>query len=92
MMKSEERSAGLLHKKSKPTAWWRGVQFLVNEEDARLLNRCEAKRKEMARHWQCDEEGAERGGKALEERGIEKCRRSTAKVERVSLGRSVEIV
>ena len=30
---------------------------MVNEEeDARLLDRCEAKRKEWARHWQCDEE------------------------------------
>ena len=26
------------------------------EEDARLLDRCEAKRKEWAKHWQCDEE------------------------------------
>ena len=25
------------------------------EEDARLLDRCEAKREEWARHWQCDE-------------------------------------
>ena len=26
------------------------------EEDARLSDRCEAKRKEWAKHWQCDEE------------------------------------
>ena len=46
MIKSAEGSAGLLHKISKPTAWWRGVQILVNEEeDARLLHRCAAKRK-----------------------------------------------
>ena len=33
------------------------MQILVNEEeDARLLDRCEAKRKEWAKHWQCDEE------------------------------------
>ena len=25
------------------------------EEDARLLDRCEAKRKEWAKHWQCNE-------------------------------------
>ena len=67
MIKSEEESAGLLHKISKPTPGWRGVQILVNEEDAKLLDRCEAKRKEMAKHWQCDEGGAEREGKALEE-------------------------
>ena len=26
------------------------------DEDARLLDRCEAKMKEWAKHWQCDEE------------------------------------
>ena len=26
------------------------------EEDARLLDHCEAKRKEWAKHWQCDED------------------------------------
>ena len=50
-------AAGLLHEISKPTAWRGGVQILVNEqEDARLLDRCEAKRKEWAKRWQCDEE------------------------------------
>ena len=29
---------------------------LGEEEDARLLDRCEAKRKERSKHWQCDEE------------------------------------
>ena len=43
------------------------MQILVNEEDAKLLDRCEAKRKEMAKHWQCDEGGVEREGKAFEE-------------------------
>ena len=28
---------------------------MQEEEDARLLDRCEAKRKEWAKHWQCDE-------------------------------------
>ena len=57
MIKSAEESAGLLHKISKRTAWRRGAQILVSEEeDARLLDRCEAKRKEWAQHWQCDEE------------------------------------
>ena len=56
MIKSAERSAGLLHKISKRTAWRRGAQILVNEaEDARLLDRCEAKRKEWAKR-QYDEE------------------------------------
>ena len=57
MIKSAEGSAGLLHKISKPTAWWRGVQILAyEEEDARLLDRCAAKRKEWTTDWQCDEE------------------------------------
>ena len=29
---------------------------LEEEEDAMLLDRCEAKMKEWAKHWQCDEE------------------------------------
>ena len=57
MVKSAEESAGLLHKFSKPTAKRRGAQISVNEEeDARLLDRCGAKTKEWAKHWQCDEE------------------------------------
>ena len=52
MVKSAEGSAGLLHKITKPT-----VQILEKEEeDARLLDRCEAKKKEWRKRWQCDEE------------------------------------
>ena len=47
MIKSAEGSAGFLHKITKPTAWRRGAQILKEEEeDARLLDFCEAKRKE----------------------------------------------
>ena len=55
MIKSAEGSAGLLHKLTKPTAWRGGAQLLKREEEARLLDRCKAKRKEWANHWQCDE-------------------------------------
>ena len=56
MIKSADSSAGLLHKITKPTTWRGGTQILKKEEqDARLLDRCEAKRKEWAKHWQCDE-------------------------------------
>ena len=56
MIKSAEGSAGLLHKLTKPTAWRGGAQILKKEEeDARLLDRCGAKRKERTKHWQCDE-------------------------------------
>ena len=56
MIKSAEGSAGLLHKITKDTAWRGGAQILKKEEeDAKLLDCCEAKRKEWAKHWQCDE-------------------------------------
>ena len=57
MIESAEESAGLFHQITKPTMWRGGVQILKKkEEEARLLDRCEAKRKEWAKHWQCDEE------------------------------------
>ena len=57
MIKGPEGSAGLLQKITKPTMWRGGVQILEKEEgDARLLDRCEAKRKEWSKRWPCDEE------------------------------------
>ena len=57
MIKNAKGSAGLLHKITKPTIWRRGAQILEKEEeDAKLLERCEAKRKEWSKHWQRDEE------------------------------------
>ena len=54
MIKSAESSAGLLHKSTKLAARRGGAHILKkeeeDEEDARLLDRCEAKRKEWARH------------------------------------------
>ena len=55
MIESAEGSAGRLHKITTPTAWRGGTQILRKEEDAGLLDRCEAKRKEWAKRWQCDE-------------------------------------
>ena len=47
---------GLLHKITKPAPWRGGAQILKKEEEnVRLLDRCEAKRREWAKHWQCDE-------------------------------------
>ena len=51
MIESAEGSAVLLHKMTKEEE----VQRLKTEDDARLLDRCEAKRKEWAQHWQRDE-------------------------------------
>ena len=66
MIKSAEGSAGVLDKITKPTAW-RGVTQILKkeEEDARLLDGCEAKRKDGAKHWQCDEDVV-RTGKSIE--------------------------
>ena len=51
MIASAEGSAGLLHNISKPTAWRGGAQILKKEEeDARLLDLCEAKMKEWTNH------------------------------------------
>ena len=49
MIKSAEGSAGPFHKITKPTAWRGGAHTDLEEEeeDARLLDRCEAKRKEL---------------------------------------------
>ena len=51
MNKSAEGSAGFLHKITTPTTYRGGAEiFKKEEEDARLLDRCEAKRKEQANH------------------------------------------
>ena len=82
-MKSAERSAGLLRKITKPTMWRGGVQILkMEEEDARLLNRCEAKRKEWANHWQCDEEKTEYANKPWRNEELKECEEAVAEIER----------
>ena len=53
MIKSAEGSVGLLHKITKPTMWRRGEKILKEEEEeVRLLELCETKRKEWSKHWQ----------------------------------------
>ena len=55
MISSAGGRTDFLHKITKPTAWRGGVQILKEEEeDAKLLSRCEEKRKEWAKHWQCE--------------------------------------
>ena len=74
MIKSAEGSAGLLHKIQKTTMWRGGVQILKKEEeDARLLDRCEAKRKEWAKHWQCDEEIQNMQNKSRRNEELKEC-------------------
>ena len=57
MIKSAEGSAGLLHIITMPTVWRRGVQILEKEEeDAKLLDRSEAKEKNGQNIGKCNEE------------------------------------
>ena len=83
IIKSAEGSAGFLHKITKPTAWRGGTQILKKEEeDARLLDRCETNRDEWAKHWQCDESVQKVEDKPWKNEEIEEIGRRTAKVKR----------
>ena len=57
MTKSADGRTAPLKKITKPKARRREVQILKEaEEDVKPLARCEEKRKEWAKHWQCDTE------------------------------------
>ena len=90
MVKSAEGSAGLLHKITKPTAWRGGAQILKKEEeDARLLDRCEAKREEeWAMHWQCDDSVQQVEDKPWKNEEL----KDVANDKRVRTGESIDIV
>ena len=71
MIKSAAGSAGLLHKITKPTKWRGGVQILEKEEeDAKLLERCEAKRK-IVKTLATQRGETEYARQAMEDRGTE---------------------
>ena len=85
MIKSAEGSAGLLHRITKPPASRGGAQILVNEEeDARLLDRCEAKRKEWAKH-QCDEEVQNVEGKLWKDEDLKACEEALPRLKECHL-------
>ena len=86
MFTSAEGSAGLLHKITKPAAWRGGAQILKKEEeDARLLDRCEATRKEWAEHWQCNEDVQNFGGDALENEELKKFEEALSRLKECGL-------
>ena len=86
MIKSAEGSAGLLHEVTKPTAWRRGAQILKKEkEDARLLDRCEAKRKEWPKHRQCDESVQNMKDNALENEELKNLEEALPKLKECDL-------
>ena len=90
MIKSAEGSAGFLHTITKPTMWRGGVQIPKKEEDERLLDRCEAKRKEWAKHWQCDEEIQNMQSKPCRNDELKEC--EEVEIERRRFGKGIEIV
>ena len=51
------------------------------EEDARLLDRCEAKRKEWAKHWQCGESAQNVEGQALENEELRKLEEASPRLK-----------
>ena len=92
MIKSAEGSAGLLHKFTKPTAWRGGSKILKKEEeDAMLLDRCEAKRKEWARHWQCEESMQKLGDKPWKNEELGKLEEALPRLKECESEKSVEI-
>ena len=89
MIKSAEGSAGLLHKITKPTMWRGGVQILKEEEkDARLLDRCEGKRKEWAKHWQCDEEMRNVQNKPWRNEKLQECEEALPRLKESDLDKA----
>ena len=57
LFKSADGSAGFCTRSRNPQHGEEVHRFWKKEEeDAGLMDRCEAKRREWAKHWQCDEE------------------------------------
>ena len=54
MIKSVEGSAGLALDHEARSMEWESADLGDGEEDVRPLGRCEAKRKEWSKQWQCD--------------------------------------
>ena len=82
MIKSAEGSAGLLHKITKLTMWREGAQILDKvEEDAKLLERCEAKRKEWSKHWQCNEEIQNMQDKPWRNEELKECEEASSRLK-----------
>ena len=83
MIKSAEGSAGLLYKITKPMMLSGGVQILEkDQDDARLLDRCEVERKEVSKHWQCDEEVQSMQDKPWRTEELRKCEEALPRLRR----------
>ena len=90
MIKCAEGSVGLLHKLTMPTMWRGGVQILEKEEeDARLLDRVEAKRKEWSKHWQCNEKIQKIQDKSWRNEELKKCEKALPRLKEGDLEKAL---
>ena len=93
MIKSAEGSAEHLHKITKPTARRGGAPILKKEEeDVRLLDRCEAKRNAWAKHWHCNESVQNMEEPLWTTKKLKKVQKSSVTAKRVRVGEGVETV
>ena len=86
MVSSVEGSAGLLHQITKPTAWRGGTKIWEKEEeDARLMDRCEAKRQEWVKQWQCGESVQNMEDKPWEDEELKKLEEALPRLKECDL-------
>ena len=80
----------ILHKITKPTVWRGGVQILKEEEeeDAKLSDRCEAKRQELTKHWQCDEEIQNMRNEPWRNEEMKECEEALPRLKEVDLDKT----
>ena len=60
---------------------WRSTDLEKEEEDAWLLDRCEAKMKEGAKHWQCDDSDQKLDDKPWENEESKKCQEALPRLK-----------
>ena len=68
------------------------MQILKKEEEARLLDRCEAKRKEWAKHSQCDESVQNVEDKPWANEELKKLEEALPRLKECDLEKSIWIV
>ena len=93
MEEMHQRKVEKMIKSAEGSAWRGGVQILEKEdEDARLLDRCEAKRKEWSHHWQCNEEIHGMQDKPGRNEELRESEEALPRLKRRPLGKGIESV